>query len=175
MLRNRLREYVMRNRRRLLVAAAIVMLLAASALAWLLSHADPPIRYRTWAKIEHGMSLADVERLIGVPPGKYGGAEPDAYIAGIVLRHPAGPDQDLVIDVFKRSEVWPAVPLDQLTARLKEGRLIVWTGPKFAIAVQTDAAGRVVASCLGTIIPGDIARDRGSDWWEWVLARLGLG
>src|SRR5205085_2935766 len=56
----------MRIPRRLLVTAAMVLLLAISALAWLLTHADPPIRYRTWAKIEHGMSLADVERLIGV-------------------------------------------------------------------------------------------------------------
>src|SRR5260221_4165738 len=165
----------MRPYRRLLVAAIMLLLLAVSAIAWWLNHADSSIRYRTWAKIEHGMLLADVETMIGVPPGNYGGAEADAYIAGIVLRHPAGPDQDLVVDVFKRSEVWPAVPLDQLNAKLKEGRFSVWTGPKFAIAVQTDAAGRLVASCLGTSTPGDIARDRGSDWWEWLLARLGIG
>jgi hypothetical protein len=164
----------MRPQRRLLVVAILVLILAVSVVAWWLSHADPPIRYRTWAKIEHGMSLADVEAMIGVPPGNYGGEELDAYIAGIVLRHPAGPDQDLVIDVFKRSEDWPAPPLDQLKAKLREGRIVVWTGPKLAIAVQTDAQGRVVATCLGTIRPGDIARDQGPVWVEWLRARLGI-
>ena len=149
----------MTKRRRLLVLG-LPFLLAIAAVIWFLTRANPHIDDDHYRQIEHAMTLAQVEAIIGAPPGNYGGADPTAY--GIQAC------QGWICDLFQD---WhhgkPTMTLERINARLEEGRIVVWTGRQYAIAVELDAQDRVVATGLGIGY-------REPTWWEQLLDRLGI-
>jgi hypothetical protein len=64
----------MRWRRKLAACAAVCALLVAGGLAWLLLRPVPPsarVNRGAFARIEPGMTPAEVETVIGLPPGDY--------------------------------------------------------------------------------------------------------
>ncbi len=148
------------KRRRWLILAALVCVTPAAGLAWLLTRPNPEISRDSYDRIQEGMTLAEVEAIVGAPPGDYGGEDPSAY--GIQAC------QGWICSLFAD---WrhgtPSIPLQDLQRKLDEGRIVVWTGRSYALAVQLDAQDRVVATGIGVVM-------REWSWWERLLDRLGI-
>jgi len=149
----------MTKRRRLLVLS-LPLLVLGGALIWLATRPKPHIDNDHFRQIEHGMTLAEVEAIIGASPGNYGGADPNAY--GIQAC------QGWICSLFQDWRYGqPIMSLEKINAQLEEGRIVVWTGRQYAIAVQLDAQDRVVGTGMGI---------RGTEptWWQRLLEKLGI-
>jgi hypothetical protein len=149
------------TRRRRLVVLGLPFFLAIAAAIWFLTRPRPHIDLEHYNQIKHGMTLGEVGAIIGAAPGNYGGADPNAY--GI------NACQGWICSLFQDWRYGtPTLKLEEIQAKLDEGRIVVWTGRQHAIAVQLDAQDRVVATGLG---------GRGwqpPTWWEQLLEWLGI-
>jgi len=148
------------TRRRRLVVLGLPFFLAIAAAIWILTRAHPHLDLEHYNQIKHGTTLAEVEAIIGAAPGNYGGADPNAY--GITAC------QGWICSLFQDWRYGkPTLKLEEIQAKLEEGRIVVWTGRQYAIAVQLDAQDRVVATGLGIGL-------REPTWWEQLLDMLGI-
>lgn len=103
-------------RKRLIKGIALVAVLAAAGIAAILYFGPSPrIDDASLAQIRQGMTLAQVERLIGAPAGDYGFG-----------------NGELMNEVF-----WPVLDRFQESATAK-----VWRGQDMAIVVEFDEDGR---------------------------------
>jgi hypothetical protein len=161
----------MRKRRRLLLAGAFAVACVAGGLAWWVLH-TPRVTDTAYVRIDIGLSLAEVEGIIGGRPGNYGGGPKHEYLprsllcAGPVLTvltgigNVAEPGDlgwlvhtDSVTDGFMPVQSWaPAVrrtlSMKEYQALRRPARTVAWTGLDYAIAVQLDDEDRVVNACL---------------------------
>lgn len=150
----------MRRRRVLLVLIGVTLIVPAAVLTWCLTRPQPVLNKETYERIHRGMTLAEVEAIIGAPPGSYGGDDPSAY--GITAC------QGWICSLFHDWKYGkPSIPLDVIQQKLDEGRIVVWTGPDCAIAVQLDGQDRVVGTGYGY-------NGREPSWWQRMLAEVGL-
>jgi hypothetical protein len=150
----------MRTRRRRLIIVGLMLAPATAALVWCLTRPNPKIDGEHHEQIKHSMTLAEVEQIIGAPPGDYGGRDPSQY--GIQACQ--GWICSLLCD-WRYGK--PSIPLDEIQGRLDEGRIVVWTGPQYAIAVQLDSQDRVVGTGLGFY-------GLEPTWWQRLLQRVGI-
>jgi hypothetical protein len=149
----------MTKRRRLLILT-LPLFVVAGVLIWLVTRPKPHIDNDHYRQIEHGMMLAEVQAIIGAPPGNYGGADPNAY--GIQAC------QGWICSLFQDWRYGtPTMTLEKINAQLEEGRIVAWTGRQYAIAVQVDAQDRVVGTGMGI-------RATELTWWERLLEWLGI-
>jgi hypothetical protein len=149
----------MQSRRRLLLLVGLILLPATGALIWGLTRPNPQLDREHYDQIIDGMTLAEVEAIIGTPPGNYGGQGPNAYYTQAC--------HGWVCSLFIDRHNSPTLTLDEIQKKLEEGRIVVWTGPQYAIAVHLDGQDRVVGSGLGF-------RGREPTSWERLLARFGI-
>jgi hypothetical protein len=186
----------MRNRRRLLLASAFALILVVGGIAWWLLH-GPRVTDAAYDRIDIGMSLAEVEAIIGGPPGNYGGEQPQEYLPRqVLLGSPAiaagmwteveqrGNVTSLGSDFFGAAspvsitqEFMPVqswVPnvrrvltAEEFKALKPPARMVLWTGPNYAIAVHLDAEDRVVNACLAKNF-------REPGMFERLLSRVGI-
>jgi hypothetical protein len=113
------------NRRtRRLLLASVFAAPAALVLALYLLSPRADIGPEGYDRIQVGMSAADVEAILGGPPGNYGAFDPRV----VQTRD----DIDL--------------------RRLGECRYVQWVGPRHMVGVQLDAGGRVVGKDLGEVV-----------------------
>src|SRR5437016_2926295 len=113
------------TRLRLLLLAALAVLCLA---VWLLWPGPAAINLENFERIEVGMTLHDVEAILGGPAGNYG-----YHGSGIVQTHDA-------INV----------------PRLAECRYVQWLDARHMIGVQFDADDRVVGKDLGEVAPAPL-------------------
>jgi hypothetical protein len=149
----------MPSRRRLLLLGGVILFLAVGVLIWCLTRPNPQIDRERFGQLKDGMTLAEVEAILGAPPGNYGGGDPNGY--GLRACH------GWVCSLFVDRHNSPTLTLDQIQKKLEEGRIVVWTGPHYAIAVHVDSQDRVVGTGLGV-------RFREPNTWERLLTRLGI-
>jgi hypothetical protein len=180
------------RRRRLWLVLGLVLTLAGGAAGWWLLHSPPRITEATYEQIRDGMALAEVEAILGGPPGNYDGEEPRQYIprhilcsgavSAVIMVDDLGqvnqwPEQAFrgdVTDAFSPSQylsVGRIVPVEEALKLPRPARTVLWTGPKYAIAVQLDAGDHVVNACLA-VNYGPSAEPA---WWQRLLARVGIG
>jgi hypothetical protein len=152
----------MQSRRRLFLLGGLILFLGTGVLIWDLTHPNPQIDRDHYVQIKDGMTLAEVEAIIGAPPGNYGGCNPNAYLTQAC--------HGWVCHLFIGHGLRLTMTLDELEKELGEGRIVVWTGPQFAIAVHLDGQDRVIGSGLGGL---DISF-REPPLWERFWARLGI-
>jgi hypothetical protein len=179
----------MRRHRRLWIGVLGVALVGSAVLAWWLCQRGPGgIDPWTWRDIDQGIALAEVEELIGAPPGIHNGREPDAYTAWIwqsdarPVQPGAGRRSVELRHIFKnlasdapRPPLAPARVARVARVARPGDRIVTWTGPQYAIAVQLDAEDRVVATCLAALHAEDMRDDIwGSHWWDPLLDWLGI-
>jgi len=100
-----------------------------------------------YEQIKPGMTLAEVEAIIGAPPGKHGGYDLNAY--------------------FWSWELTPDGGIKFYPGFNARDRMAVWAGRKVAIAVNLDTRDRVVDAVLGDTFTE-------LSWWEQLLASLGI-
>jgi hypothetical protein len=150
----------MTKRRRWLIQNLPILFLS-TAVIWFLTRPDPKIDHDNYKQIQHGMTLAEVESIIGAAPGNYGGANPNGYGGQACQGW-------ICDDLFQDWRYGtPTRTLEEIQAKLEQGRIAVWTGPEHAIGVQLDGEDRVVGAGLGF-------RGLRPSWWERLLARVGI-
>jgi hypothetical protein len=183
----------MHTHRRLLLTIGCALALGAGALLWWVLHA-PQVTAAAYEQIELGLSLAEVEAIIGGPPGTYRGVEPHEYLPRSVLFQ--APSITVVVPADNRAGVLNvqnignlhlAEPvtagfmpnqssgvalrhigsLEEVPAVPPPVRRVLWTGPEYAIAVQLDAEDRVVNACLAKNF-------REPGMFEQLLRRIGI-
>ena len=147
----------MQSRRRLLLLGGLILFTATAALIWVLTRPNPQMDRDHYDQIKDGMTLAEVEAIIGTPPGNYGGCDPNAYFTQAC--------HGWVCSLFIDRHNSPTMTIDEIHKKLEAGRIVVWTGPQYAIAVHLDGQDRVVGSGLGV-------RFREPTSWERLLAWL---
>jgi hypothetical protein len=149
----------MQNRRRLLLLAGLILFPATGSLIWVLTRPNPQMDRDHYDQIKDGMTLAQVEAIIGTTPGNYGGCDPNVYGTQAC--------RGWVCSLFIDRHNSPTMTLDEIQKKLETGRIVVWTGPQFAIAVHLDNQDHVVGAALGVHF-------REPTFWDRLLARLGI-
>ena len=177
----------MRRHRRLWIGVLAMALVGAAVLAWwLCQRGAGGIDPWTWRDIEHGMSLAEVEELIGAPPGIHNGREVSEYTAWIwqsderPMQAGVGRQPVELRHIFKNlasdapRPLAPARVARAARAARPGDRIVTWTGPQFALAVQLDADDRVVATCVAALRAEDMNDAMMEPGWRRVLDWLGI-
>ena len=111
-----------------------------------------PIRYANLDKIEGGMSMAEVEELLGCPPGNYA----------------SGPMQRKLVAADGES-VWVSMDFSQSEFLAKRGGTIfVWFGDRGEISVEFDEESKVIGKehYRGRRVP--------AAWWQYLEQALGF-
>ena len=111
-----------------------------------------PIRYENLDKVQVGMTLAEVEKLLACPPGNHASGPMQAKFV-------AGPEESGYLDMpFSRAEV-PA---------MRGGTIFIWHGDRGEINVEFDEEKRVVRADhhQGRRIP--------SAFWRYLERKLDL-
>lgn len=117
-------------RRRIVWNVAALLIIAAAAIWMLLSALAQPFPVRAYGRLQRGMTLAEVEGAIGMPPNTAeGGRGPHTYV--VVVRE-FGP------------------PLGDGRQERHAGRVTVkvWTIGDYDIRVEFDENAKAVGGCL---------------------------
>jgi hypothetical protein len=110
------------------------------------------IRYENLDKIAAGMSMAEVERILGCPPGNYASGPLQQKLV-------AADGESVYISLdFSRSE-FPA---------MRGGTIFVWLGDRGEIGVEFDEEGTVIGKEYhkGRRVP--------AAWWQYLEKKLGF-
>jgi hypothetical protein len=144
-----------KRRRYLLVAGFLLSALCVGGYSIYESIAGGPIRYRNFEKIQEGMTLAEVEGLLGCPPGNY--ATGRLYMR--VVQHDGS--------IFYAPMIGFALCSQGINDPAL-GTCYGWHGDRGTISVVVDGADRVVRAdyCEGRRLP--------SPWRLALERKLGL-
>jgi hypothetical protein len=144
-------------------AALLCLSGMALLLGWWLGCFNPQpqaeITEENFRKLKKGMTRAEVEAIIGGPPGDYGRVNGGYHV------HACESSTCAVFYNVRHDDKGPtAKEVDAIVAR--EG-IAMWWGPSKAIAVQFDEDGNAVNLGYGGAMPGpsfwDVIRE-----WEWA-------
>jgi hypothetical protein len=116
-------------------------MLIAALLVWLFRHPQPHITDENYRKIQPGMAQAEVEAILGGPPGDYANGRRQYYVQSC-----RGSTCDL-FDNFKHGT--RAVPPEKIECVSPGGKIAVWWGKEYAIGVEFGADGKVICAGIG--------------------------
>lgn len=114
---------------------------------------DPgPIRYANLDRIQAGMSMADVEKLLGCPPGNYA----------------SGPLQRKLVAADGESAYISIDFLQSESPAMRGGTIFVWLGERGEISVEFDHEKKVIGKehHKGRRVP--------AAWWRYLEQKLGF-
>src|SRR5438105_3137447 len=115
------------RKRRMLLIAAITLTVPVAWLAWCLFRPGVDLSREACSQIALGMTMAEVEAIIGGPPGRYGGAGPRGYFARRGTGTLAGTAiLNRQLDGLRDAEF------------ADDGRFAFWSGPRSGISVVAD-------------------------------------
>jgi hypothetical protein len=147
----------MTHRRRLLLILSLLAL-AAVGISVVLCLTQPKHRINrdTLARIQPGMTVQEVEDLLGVPPGNNSGGKNEVLFG--------------IVSTYTAVEQLPALNQEQqvLTfedlANLEQKK---WIGEEYAILVLFDKQGRVLVAMEGFVPSSDSVLARMRRWLHW--------
>jgi hypothetical protein len=125
-------------------AFATLILIVIAAGAWLFSAPQPRLSQPVYDKLSVGMSLAEIQQLVGVPPKQFVGMTPNfssiqakTERRGMGLEMAAGSTMPLLL---------PGIEAGQT-----EETHFMWRGPNRALLVAVDANGKVTQLAYGRL------------------------
>src|SRR5260370_10207207 len=123
----------MKGKRKLLLAVAGAVLLAFLCFSWFQSHQSYSRWAGAYARVQLGMTRAEVTEAIGLPPGYYEGERPMRHSMSRFVRSPPLKQAGLAYE-----------DLDGAQRKMLE----VWLGPDFVIWVLFGESGAAARSHL---------------------------
>lgn len=145
----------MRHTQRAAVWSCLALLVAGPP-AYFPTLPNPRITFENYRRLKHGM---EVEGILGVPPGDYGGGCRTYAVNGC-----EGRTCDVLYSLRYRPYRPP--PTAEEIAEAERHGVAVWWGREYAVAVQFDGQGKAVATGCGRAY-------REPTWWDDLREAVG--
>jgi hypothetical protein len=153
----------MRYRKAVILCLLGTALLFGGRLVHLPRRPRPQVTEENFRKLKRGVTRADVEAVLGGPPGDYGRFQRAYHVCACEW-----PPCTAFYDMRHDRKEPAAEEIDAVAAR--EG-LAIWWGAEEAIAVQFNEDGKVASLGYGVAMREPGFWDSIWDWvgeWEWV-------
>src|SRR5579862_2230727 len=102
--------------RRLLLLVGLILFAITGVLIWALTRPCPELDREHFDQIKDGMTLAEVEAILGTRPGNYGGGNPNTYGTQAC--------RGWVCSLFIDRHNSPTMTVDEIQKQLEEGRIV---------------------------------------------------